>query len=110
MAKIPSVLQDHPLIHRGPTSRQMQTLLRAMAKGGQTVFSPHLEWNNSHKEQKSVMIEDRICFPNYPEANPGTNMDIRTLKEDYMNTEGEKYVNSARIVSSATKLDKENLI
>ena len=37
-------------------------------------------------------------------------MDIRTLKEDYMNTEGEKYVNSTRIVSSATKLDKENLI
>eukprot|EP00069_Balaena_mysticetus_P006859 bmy_05166T0 len=58
----------------------------------------------------SVDEIDMICFPNYPEANPGTNMDIRTLKEDYMNTEGEKYVNSARIVSSATKLDKENLI
>lgn len=37
-------------------------------------------------------------------------MYIRTLKEDYMNTEGEKYVNFARIVSSATRLDKENLI
>lgn len=42
------------------------------------------------KTSKKNHISWKICFPNYPEAHPRTNMDISTLKEGYMNIEGEK--------------------
>ena len=35
-------------------------------------------------------ISWKICFPNYPEAHPRTNMDISRLKEGYKNIEGEE--------------------